>query len=173
MLFLMQLKKLPLYIALALMVVSCTKWELPEKCTEALPTDISISREGNIITATVGTNSATWSLVNASGTTVNTASGTSYSFTSTTYPNGSYTLKASGKNTCGFSFSLQKAYSICTDIVPSDISISTNGNTVTATVGVLTADWSLVNALRNNGKYSLWHQLLIYQYYLSQWQLHH
>ena len=142
----MQLRKLLLYTALVLMVVSCTKWELPEKCTEALPTDISISREGNIIIATAGTSSATWSLVNASGTTVNTASGTSYSFTSTTYPNGSYTLKASGKNTCGFSFSLQKAYSNCTDVVPTDISISTNGNIVTSTIGGLTADWSLVNA---------------------------
>ena len=138
--------KLPLYIALILMVVSCTKWELPEKCTEALPTDISISINGNTVTATVGTNSATWSLVNASGTAVNTASGTSYSFTRTTYPNGSYTIKASGKNTCGFSFSLQKTYSICTDIVPTDITVSTNSNTVTSTIGGLTADWTLVNA---------------------------
>ena len=146
MLFLMQLGKLSLYTALILLVVSCTKWELPEKCTEALPTDISISLNGNAVTASAGTNTATWSLVNASGTTMNSASGTNYSFTSTTYPNGSYTIKASGKNTCGFSFSLQKAYSICTDIVPSDISISTNGNTVTSTIGGVTADWSLVNA---------------------------
>ena len=142
----MQLIKLPLYIALVLMVVSCTKWELPEKCVEVLPTDISISTNGNTVTASAGTNTATWSLVNASGTTINTASGMSYSFTSTTYPNGSYTIKASGKNSCGFSFSLQRAYTICTDIVPTDISISTNGNTVTATVGGVTADWTLVNA---------------------------
>ena len=94
------------------MVVSCTKWELPEKCTDTLPPDMSISTTGNTVTASAGTSSATWSLVNASGTTVNTASGTSYSFTSTTYPNGSYTIKASGKNTCGFSFSLTKLYTI-------------------------------------------------------------
>ncbi|MFN8348791.1 MAG: formylglycine-generating enzyme family protein [Spirosomataceae bacterium] len=142
----MKLEKLPLYIALVLMAVSCTKWELPEKCAEALPTDISISAVGNTVTASAGISSATWSLVNASGTAVNTASDTSYSFTSTTYPNGSYTIKAGGKNACGFSFSLQKAYSICTDVVPTDISISTNGNIVTSTIGGLTADWSLVNA---------------------------
>ena len=112
MLFLMQLRKLLLYTALVLMVVSCTKWELPEKCTEALPTEISISINGNTVTASAGTSSATWSLVNASGTTVNTASGTSYSFTSTTYPNGGYTIKASGKTACNTSFNLTKPYAI-------------------------------------------------------------
>ncbi len=116
MLFLMQLGKLSLCIAFVLLVVSCTKWELPEKCTEALPTDISISREGNIIFATAGTSSATWSLVNAAGTTVNTASGTSYSFTSTTYPNGNYTIKATGKTACNTAFNLTKPYTINTQI---------------------------------------------------------
>ena len=113
----MQLRKLLLYTALVLMVVSCTKWELPEKCTEALPTDISISTPGNTITATAGTSSATWSLVNASGTTVNTASGTSYSFTSTTYPNGSYTIKATGKTACNTAFNLTKSYTINTPTI--------------------------------------------------------
>ena len=113
----MQLGKLSLCIAFVLLVVSCTKWELPEKCTEALPTDISISREGNIIFATAGTSSATWSLVNAAGTTVNTASGTSYSFTSTTYPNGNYTIKATGKTACNTAFNLTKSYTINTPTI--------------------------------------------------------
>ena len=143
----MQFLKLPLYIGLVLMIVSCWKWEeVPKKCTEAIPTDISISTNGNTVTASAGTSSATWSLVNASGTTVNSASGTSYSFAGNIYPNGSYTIKASGKNACEFSFKLEKAYSICTDIVPTEITVSTNGNTVTSTIGGLTADWSLVNA---------------------------
>jgi len=38
----MQLKKLPLYIALVLMVVSCTKWELPEKVNISNPISTSI-----------------------------------------------------------------------------------------------------------------------------------
>ena len=142
----MQLKKLPLYIALVLMVVSCTKWELPEKCTETLPTEINISTTGNTVTATAGTSGAVWSLINSSGQTVDMDTTLNYSFSANAYPNGNYTIKAVGKNACGFSFSLQKAYTLCMAAVPIDITITTTNNTVTATVGGLTADWTLVNA---------------------------
>jgi formylglycine-generating enzyme required for sulfatase activity len=113
----MQLGKLPLYIALVLMVVSCTKWELPEKCTEALPMDISVSSTGNTVSASVGKSGAVWSLINSSGQTVDMDTTLNYSFSGSTYPNGSYTIKAVGKNTCGFSFSLQKAYSLNTSLI--------------------------------------------------------
>ncbi|MFN8348792.1 MAG: formylglycine-generating enzyme family protein [Spirosomataceae bacterium] len=113
----MKLGKLPLYTALLLVVVSCTKWELPEKCTEALPTEISISTTGNTVTASVGKSGGVWSLINSSGQTVDMDTTLNYSFSGSAYPNGNYTIKAVGKNACGFSFSLQKAYTLNTSLV--------------------------------------------------------
>ena len=101
-------KKGLIYILLGFNFSSCLPWDLPDECTEGLPS-LSVST-GTTINATVGGNSANWSLVNSSGSVVLSSSGTNLSFNPTSLASGNYTIKAVGRNSCGFQFDVSQVY---------------------------------------------------------------
>ena len=82
---------------------------MPNECTEALPSSLSITTEG-MVNATAGGNTASWSLVNSSGSVVLSQDGSNLSFNSSLLPSGNYTIKAVGRNSCGFQFDLSQVY---------------------------------------------------------------
>ena len=101
-------KKGLIYILLGFNFSSCLPWDLPDECTEGLPS-LSVST-GTTINATVGGSSASWSLVNSSGSVVLSSSGTNLSFNPTSLASGNYTIKAVGRNSCGFTFDVSQVY---------------------------------------------------------------
>ena len=109
-------RRLFVYLLVGTGVGSCIPWDLPTECTEALPSSLNVTA-GSTVTASASGNSATWSLVNSSGSVVLSSSGTSFSFNPTSLAGGNYTIRASGRNGCGFTFDLSQSYTKVASII--------------------------------------------------------
>ena len=132
---------------IAFSIFSCTTLELPEKCSDPLPTSITISRNGKNIIATTGSGIATWDLLNSAKQSVLTSSAQQFTVLTTTYPKGGYTLKATGKNSCGFGYSLETPLTICDS--PTIISLTTSNEIVSCAI-------NMYGNKSNNGTGLLW-----------------
>ena len=112
---------------------SCKPWDLPNECTEGMP-NLSVN-SGSTVVATAGGMTATWSLVSSSGSVVVSNDGTSLSFNSSFIPSGNYTIKAVGRNNCGFKFDLSQVYVKSNELsVVGDAASVTAGSSVTIAV---------------------------------------
>jgi formylglycine-generating enzyme required for sulfatase activity len=102
-------RRVLVYFLIGFGLSSCFPWDLPTECTQAVPSSLNINT-GTIINVTAGGNTANWSLVNSSGSVVLSSSGTNLSFNPTSLASGNYTIRASGRNGCGFTFELSQSY---------------------------------------------------------------
>ena len=102
-------RRVLVYFLIGFGLSSCFPWDLPSECTQAVPSSLNINT-GTIINVTAGGNTANWSLVNSSGSVVLSSSGTNLSFNPTSLASGNYTIRASGRNACGFTFELSQSY---------------------------------------------------------------
>lgn len=122
-------------LLIALIVSSCTTFDLPEKCSDGLPTSITINRtDGKNIVASVGTGIANWELLSSTKQSLITNTAQQFTFLTTTYPKGSYTLRAKGKNSCGFDFSLETTITICD--APTAITLTANNETISCAINM-------------------------------------
>lgn len=128
-------------------IFSCTTFDLPEKCSDALPTSITVTRNGKNIVASAGSGITTWDLLNSAKQSVVTNSVQQFTVLTTTYPKGNYTLKANGKNSCGFVFSLETPLTICDS--PTSITLTTSNETVSCAI-------NMYGNKSNNGTGLLW-----------------
>lgn len=106
----MNYKYLFLLLAISTLVGSCLPWDLPDECREQVPTSVSTVIEANQVSATIGGFNATWSLENSAGLTIISNFGSNFSFNLSTLQNGSYVIRATGKNNCGFKFEQREVF---------------------------------------------------------------
>lgn len=104
-------RRVLLYFLIGFGLSSCFPWDLPDECSEELP-NMNVNSNGFLgaTSATAEGNNADWRLVNSSGSTVLSNSGTSLSFNPEQLPRGRYVIRASGQNRCGFNFSLAESF---------------------------------------------------------------
>lgn len=130
----MKITHIQILFFIAFFVFSCTTFDLPEKCSDGLPTSIVIGRNGKNIVASAGTGINNWELLNSSKQSLVTNTAQQFTFLTTTYPKGNYTLKANGKNSCGFGFSLETSLTLCDS--PTTISLTTSNETVSCAINM-------------------------------------
>ena len=143
----MKLTHIQILFFIVFFTVSCTTFDLPEKCNDGIPTSITVSRNGKNIVASAGTGITNWELLNSNKQSVITNTSQQFTVLTTTYPKGSYTLKANGKNSCGFLFSLDTPLTICDS--PTEISLTVSGETVSCSI-------NMYGNKSNNGIGLLW-----------------
>ena len=129
----MNYKYLLLFLVTSIGLHSCKSWDLPDECTEGMPS-LSVNT-GTNINATAGGNTASWSLVNSSGSVVLSQDGSNLSFNSSLLPSGNYTIKAVGRNSCGFRFDLSQVYVKASQLLVGNDAVNvTAGSSVTIPV---------------------------------------
>lgn len=135
------------------LTISCTSFDLPEKCSDPLPKTITVTQNGKNIVALVETRIVSWELFNSDKLSLVKNTAQQFTVLTTTYPKGNYTLKAIGKNSCGFEFNLETSLTICDSPIAitatasnETVSCSINmyGNKNNNGIGLL---WELVNKL--------------------------
>lgn len=161
----MKVKNIQILFIISLFIFSCTKFDLPEKCNDpiptnfllkgsAFPTEIVLSKNDvNPLVVTVeGNYTANWTITGAGSSVFNVSVGQSATLLKT-YPNGIYVIRANGKNSCGFNFDISKSIKFCVDSSPAEIIITANSNkTSTCTLkdgGLQKVDWTLVDKVSN------------------------
>ncbi|MFN3783061.1 MAG: SUMF1/EgtB/PvdO family nonheme iron enzyme [Spirosomataceae bacterium] len=115
----MSYKYFLLFLVTSIGLHSCLSWDLPDECTEGMPSMTVASNftitvtEGMpsmtvisnyTITATVGNYNASWTLLNSGSQVIITGEGSIFTLNPAMYSNGNYMLRSIGKNRCGFRF---------------------------------------------------------------------
>ncbi len=161
----MKAKYIQILILLSFYIFSCTTFDLPEKCNDPIPTgfllkgstfptEIVLSKNDvNPLVVTVeGNYTANWTITGAGANIVHAGVGQSAPLLKT-FPNGTYVVKATGKNSCGFNFTIEKSIKFCIDSSPAEIKIAVNADrTATCTLvgGSQKVDWTLVDKALGN-----------------------
>ena len=147
----MKLKHIRFLFFVTSITYSCTTFVLPEKCVDPLPTSITINRNGKNIVASAGSGIVTWELLNNAKQSIATSSSQQFTALTTTYPKGNYTLKANGKNSCGFIFNLETSLTVCDS--PTTITLTTTNEIISCAINMygnktnngVGLSWELIN----------------------------
>ena len=139
-----------LLLILAGITISCTQWVLPEACNEPTPTDFSLKVEGDVISCSIASSNANWSLISSNGTgkiVKEQKLRNTFNFNKNDFLADNYQIKVNGTTACGFPFNLQK--NICSEALPKKISCTFNDSTTAGTVitykSTVASNWTITD----------------------------
>ena len=136
-----------LLIGLITTMLSCSEWILPEACNEPTPSDFSLSVAGDVISCSIASSSANWTLISSTGKIVKEQKlSNTFSFNKNDFLADKYQIKVSGTTACNFAYSLQK--NICSEALPKKISYTFNDATGIVTItckSTIAGDWTITD----------------------------